>query len=476
MASEVRLPHDGAPPVARAVAGAVLAHGRPLSRGPISGLALPTAISLRPPFSVQPMSLLPLPAIPRSRARSPRGACPRSPKPRGPALTLVMSLALASAALSSLASCREQESAAAPGPAATAAPSVNVIQVQPETLPVTSEWVATLDGFVNAQIRPQVTGYLLRRTYDEGSRVKKDQVLFEIDSRPFRTALAQAEAALARARADLGRAERDKARDTPLAKERAIPQSQLDNDVQAELAARAAVKAAEAALEGARLNLSFTSVRSLIDGVAAIATAQMGDLVTPGSLLTTVSQLDPIKAYFSLSEQEYLRAAMQLNQIVADQRWQAGSALELYLADGSKYEHTGRFLAADRQIDPRTGTIRISASFPNPNGILRPGLYGRVRAETSILQGALLVPQRAVSELQGASQLRVVGPDNKLTTRNVKLGSRAGNRWVVESGLAPGDQVMVDGPALRDGSPVTPTPLATAAENGTQPDSAGQVR
>jgi membrane fusion protein (multidrug efflux system) len=411
------------------------------------------------------MSLLPLPAIPSSRGRS---ALAR-------ALTLVVGLAVAGAA-SSLSSCREQESAASPGPAPTATPSVNVIKVQPETLPVTSEWVATLDGFVNAQIRPQVTGYLIRKTYDEGSRVKKDQVLFEIDSRPFRTALAQAEAALARARADLGRAERDKARDTPLAKERAIPQSQLDNDVQAELAARAAVKAAEAALEAARLNLSFTSVRSLIDGVAAIATAQIGDLVTPGSLLTTVSQLDPIKAYFSLSEQEYLRAAKQLNQTEADRRWQAGSALELYLADGSKYEHTGRFLAADRQIDPRTGTIRISASFANPDGILRPGLYGRVRAETSVLQSALLVPQRAVSELQGASQLRVVGPDNKLTTRNVKLGSRAGNRWVVESGLAPGDQVMIDGPALRDGSLVNPTPLAAAAQSGPTPQNAGQVR
>jgi RND family efflux transporter MFP subunit len=210
--------------------------------------------------------------------------------------------------------------------------------------------------------------------------------------------------------------------------------------------------------------------------VAAIATAQIGDLVTPSSLLTTVSQLDPIKAYFSLSEQEYLRAAKQLNQAAPAQRWQAGSALELYLADGSKYEHTGQFLAADRQIDPRTGTIRISASFPNPDDTLRPGLYGRVRAETSMLSNALLVPQRAVAELQGTAQVRVVGADNKLATRNVKLGSRAGNRWVVESGLAPGDQVMIDGPSLRDGSPVTPTPLAAAAQNGPEPQNAGQVR
>jgi RND family efflux transporter MFP subunit len=242
------------------------------------------------------------------------------------------------------------------------------------------------------------------------------------------------------------------------------------------LAARAAVKSADATLEAAKLNLSFTSVRSLIDGIAAIATAQIGDLVTPASLLTTVSQLDPIKAYFSLSEQEYLRAAKQLNQAALDQRWQAGSALELFLADGSKYERTGSFLAADRQIDPRTGTIRISATFPNPDGILRPGLYGRVRAETAVLQGALLVPQRAVTELQGTAQLRLVGPDNKLVTRNVGLGRRAGNRWVVESGLTPGDQVVVDGPSLRDGSTVTPTPFAAEAAGGSQPGRAGEVR
>ena len=381
-------------------------------------------------------------------------------------LSLVCGVVLAGASASLLGACREHDSAAAPGPGPAAAPSVNVIRAQPETLPITSEWVATLDGFVNAQIRPQVSGYLIKKSYDEGSRVKKDQVLFEIDSRPFRNALAQAEAALARAQADLGRAERDKARDTPLAKERAIPQSQLDNDVQGELAARAAVKAAEAALDGARLNLSFTSVRSLIDGVAAIATAQIGDLVSPTSLLTTVSQVDPIKAYFSLSEQEYLRAAKQLNPRSADKGWQAGSTLELFLADGSKYDQPGHFLAADRQIDPRTGTIRISAGFPNPDNLLRPGLYGRVRAETSVLQNALLVPQRAVTELQGSAQVRVVGADNKLATRNVKLGSRAGNRWVVESGLAPGEQVMVDGPSLKDGSLVTPTPLALAAQNG----------
>jgi membrane fusion protein (multidrug efflux system) len=387
-------------------------------------------------------------------------------------------LAPALLAAFSLEACSEHDGKAAaatpggPGGGAAAPTAVTVLTVTPETLPVTSEWVASLDGFVNAQIRPQVTGYLIRRTYDEGAAVKKDQVLFEIDSRPFRTAMVQAQATLARARADLGRAQRDKARDTPLARERAIPQSQLDNDIQSELAALAAEKAGEAAIEAAQLNLSFTKVRSLIDGVASIATAQIGDLVTPASLLTTVSQVDPIKANFSLSEQEYLRAAKQLNRLPRNEPWQSGTALKLSLADGSEYDKTGTFLAADRQIDPRTGTIRISATFPNPENILRPGLYGRVRAETSVVENALLVPQRAVTELQGAAQVRVVSPDNKISLRNVTLGARAGNRWVVEKGLAPGDGVVLDGPQLRDGAPVTPTPMAATAQNNPAEDAA----
>ncbi|HTV19516.1 MAG TPA: efflux RND transporter periplasmic adaptor subunit [Polyangiaceae bacterium] len=402
-------------------------------------------------------------------------------------LSLVLLLATTSVAALSLEACREQEGKAAaatgapggpPGAAgpAGAPPSVTVISVKPETLPVVSEWIATLDGYVNAQIRPQVTGYLIQRTYEEGAAVKKDQVLFEIDPRPFRTAMAQAEATLARAQADLGRAERDKARDTPLAKERAIPQSQLDNDVQSELAARAAVKAAEAAIDAAKLNLSFTKVRSLIDGVAAIATAQIGDLVNPSTLLTTVSQVDPIRTYFSISEQEYLRNAQQLNQAKKQELWQSGAGLKLFLADGSEYDKPGSFLAADRQIDPRTGTIRISATFPNPERILRPGMYGRVRAETSVVEGALLVPQRAVSEMQGAAQVRVVSADNKVSLRNVTLGPRSGGRWVIESGIAAGEQVIVDGPQLRDGALVTPTPLAPSAQNNSKESSTADAR
>lgn len=355
-------------------------------------------------------------------------------------------------------------------PQAGAAPvPVTVIVVQPETLPIASEWIATLDGYVNAQIRPQVSGYLIKKTYAEGASVRKDEVLFEIDARPFMTELTRAEAALARAQADLGRAERDVARDTPLAKERAIPQSQLDNEIQARLAADAAVKAARAALDAARLNLGFTKVRSLIDGVAAIATAQIGDLVSPSTLLTTVSQVDPIKAYFSISEQEYLRAAKQLNQPERRELWHSGTPLTLTLADRSEYEESGTFLAADRQIDPRTGTIRISATFPNPGHVLRPGLSGRVRAETRLLEGVLLVPQRAVTETQGAAQLRVVGADGKVGLRSVTLGSRVGSRWVVERGLAPGEQVVLDAPQLREGTPVTVMVAAATARDTAAP-------
>jgi membrane fusion protein (multidrug efflux system) len=351
-------------------------------------------------------------------------------------------------------------------PAPPPPPTVAVIELTPETVPVSGEWIATLDGFVNAQIRPQVSGYLIKRNYREGARVKKGEVLFEIDARPFQAVLAQSEAQLAQAQAQLGRTERDVARDTPLAKERAIPQSQLDNDVQANLAAAATVKAAQAAVETAQLNVSFTKVRSLVDGIAAIATAQIGDLVSPTSLLTTVSQVDPIRAYFSLSETEYLGIAAQVNNPVASKGlWKTGSALKLTLADGTVYDKTGTFLAADRQIDPKTGTIRISASFPNPAQTLRPGQYGRVGAETRVVTNALLVPQRAVAELQGSSQVRVVGPDNKVSIRTITLGGRAGNRWIVEKGLEPGARVIVDSPSVPNGTTVVPKPYTPPADN-----------
>jgi len=367
-------------------------------------------------------------------------------------------------AISPLLQACSRSSQAAPAPPPP--PAVSVVELTPETIQVSSEWIATLDGFVNAQIRPQVSGYLIKRDYREGSMVRKGEVLFEIDPRPFAAVLAQTEAQLAQAQAELGRAERDVQRDTPLAQARAIPQSQLDNDVQAHLAAQAAVKAAQAAVDTAELNVGFTKVRSLVDGIAAIATAQIGDLVSPTSLLTTVSQVDPIKAYFSLSEQEYLHIADQINRPVpARGLWKTGPALTLTLADGTVYPTSGAFLAADRQIDPRTGTIRISAAFPNPQNLLRPGQYGRVRAATEVVDHALLVPQRAVTDVQGKSQVRVVGADNKVSLKTVTLGGRAGNRWIVRQGLDPGARVIVDATLLADGTVVRPTRVNVEAVN-----------
>jgi membrane fusion protein (multidrug efflux system) len=373
---------------------------------------------------------------------------------------IVLLLCLAISPLSQ--ACGRSQAAPAPPPP----PAVSVVELTPETIQVSSEWIATLDGFVNAQMRPQVSGYLIKRDYREGSTVRKDEVLFEIDPRPFAAALAQTQAQLAQAQAELGRAERDVQRDTPLAEARAIPQGQLDNDVQAHLAAQAAVKAAQAAVTTAELNVGFTKVRSLVDGIAAIATAQIGDLVSPSSLLTTVSQVDPIKAYFSLSEQEYLRIAGQITRPVsASGLWKTGPTLTLTLADGTVYPTSGAFLAADRQIDPTTGTIRISAVFPNPHRLLRPGQYGRVSAATEVVHNALLVPQRAVNDLQGTSQVRVVGADNKVSLKTVTLGGRAGSRWIVEHGLVPGARVIVDATLVPDGTVVAPTRVNVDAAN-----------
>ncbi|HXO93053.1 MAG TPA: efflux RND transporter periplasmic adaptor subunit [Candidatus Acidoferrum sp.] len=324
-------------------------------------------------------------------------------------------------------------------------PEVEVASVIQKDVPIYSEWVATLDGYVNAQIQPQVTGYVIRQTYKEGSFVRKGQILFQIDPRPFQALLDQANAQLAQAQAQLGKTQMDVDRDTPLAKARAIAQSQLDNDVQANRAAQAAVKAAEAQVEQAKLNLEFTDVKSLLDGISGIAQVQIGNLVNPTTVLTSISQINPIKAYFSISEQEYIHFADRINAETQKETPTNGPPFELILADGSVYPHKGVGLLTNRQVDVATGSIQVISSFPNPKNALRPGQFGRLRAAPEIRDGALLVPQKAVTELQGTYQLAVVNADNKVRIRAVKVGARIGPLWIVESGVKPGELVVVEG-------------------------------
>jgi membrane fusion protein (multidrug efflux system) len=351
--------------------------------------------------------------------------------------------------------------ATAPSPASEVAVASPVQQ----DVAVYSEWVATLDGYVNAQIRPQVSGYMIRQNYKEGSLVRRGEVLFEIDPRPFQAALDRAKGDLAQAQAQLGKSTLDVERDTPLAEAKAVARSQLDNEIQAKLGAQAAVESGKAAVEMAELNLGFTKVTALVEGIAGIAQVQIGNLVGPESVLTSVSQVDPIKAYFPIGEQEYLRGQKSLRS--ASGKHQAGlwgSSLELILADGSVYPHKGEILLTDRQVDPGTGTIRVVAAFPNPGNILRPGQYGRVRVQTSMKKNALLLPQSAVMELQGSYQVAVVGSDNRWSMRSVKPGERVGAMWVIDEGLKPGEQAIVEGmQKLREGMAIVPKPAHLAA-------------
>ncbi len=387
---------------------------------------------------------------------------------------------------------RSKTTAAAVPPAPR---TVEVAVVEQRDLPIEREWIGALDGLVDADIKAQVTGYLLRQDYQEGSFVRKGQLLFEIDPRPFQAAVDQATGQLAQARAQLSQAQAgllqaqaqlitaeanqrkaqlDEDRYVPLVKQQAVTQQDLDNTHQtneankAQVAAsraqvetakaqieagQAGVKAAEAALETAQVNLGFTRLTSLIDGIAGKATVQVGNLVGPaGNAITAVSTLDPIKANFTVSEQEYLSLAR------ADALHKL--QLKVILADGTEHPHPGRFSFADRQVDPNTGAIQMTALFPNPGNILRPGQYAKVRAIVGTDKGALLVPQPAVTELQGSYQVTVVGPDHHVTTRPVKVGERVGTMWVITSGLEPGETVAVEGQqALRPGAAVTPKPF-----------------
>ena len=396
-------------------------------------------------------------------------------------------------ALLTTAACSMKTSAQGPPPP----PEVQVSTVVQRDVPVYHEWIGTLDGMVNAAIRAQVTGYLLTQNYSEGSFVRKGQLLFEIDPRPFQAALDQAQGQLSMARgqlaqaksqlvqaqaqlaqsvADQGRTQLDVDRYTPLAKQQAITQQEMDNAVQNNVAAKAkieagqagvetaraqieasnaAVESAEAAVQAAKVNISFTHLTSPIDGIVGQAQVQVGNLVNPSSgVITTVSTLDPIKANFTVGEQEYLSLTRNGGNDLAKLQ------LELVLADGSAYPQKGRFSFADRQVNQSTGAIQLTGLFPNPGNRLRPGQYGRVRAAVGTSAGALLIPQRAVTELQGSYQVAVLDAANKVSIETVKVGGRAGSMWVIEEGLKPGQRVVVEGiQKAGSGTTVNPKPF-----------------
>ena len=393
-------------------------------------------------------------------------------------------------ALLATAACSVRTSAASPPPA----PEVRVATVEQRDVPIYHEWIGTLDGMVNAAIRAEVTGYLLSQTYTEGSFVRKGQSLFEIDARPFQAALDQAQGQLsqargqvAQARAQLAQAEAQLAQSvasqkrtqldvdkyTPLVAMQAVTQQDFDNSVQNNVAAKAqieaskaavetaraqieasnaAVESAQAAVEAAKVNTGFTHLASPIDGVAGRAQVQVGNLVSPSSgVITTVSTLDPIKANFTVGEQEYLSLTRDGGNDLAKLQ------LELILADGGTYPHKGKFSFADRQVDPSTGAIQLTGLFPNPGNRLRPGQYGKVRAAVGTSAGALLIPQRAVTELQGAYQVAVVDDKDAVSIRQVKVGEQIGTMWVIADGLKPGERVIAEGGQnARPGTQVNP--------------------
>jgi membrane fusion protein, multidrug efflux system len=357
-----------------------------------------------------------------------------------------------------------------------ASPDVEVVQVEQKEVPIYGEWIGTLDGFSNADVRGQVTGYLMRQGYQEGAFVRKGQLLFEIDPRPFQAALdqalgqlAQAKAALANAQAVQGRTELDVKRYTPLAKEQAASQQDLDNAVQNNLAAEATVataeaqiKTSEAAVETAKINLDFTRLVAPIDGIAGQAQLQVGALISSGSgPVTSVSTVDPIKVYFTVGEPQYLAWRKRYPTETSRQAADKNLRLVLILADGSTYDHTGTFYFADRQVNEGTGAIRIAGLFANPGNVLRPGGYGKVRAVIRVEPDALLVPQRAVTELQGGYQVAVVDDEDKVSIRSVNVGDRVGSQWVIAKGLKPGEHVVAEGvQKVRPGMQVKPKPFA----------------
>ena len=412
--------------------------------------------------------------IPRARLTGP---CMLHPKERGSndsmSKSALWSVVIAAAFLIGLlGGCEKKEAAAPPAP-----PEVVVATVIQQDVPVYKEWVAQINGPVNAEITPKVQGYLLRQNYQNGFFVRKGQLLFELDPRQYEAALDSAKASVSKAEADLAKYQADVTRDTPLAAQNAIPQKQLENDTANRDAAAAALQAEKAGLQNAALNLAWTKVNSPIAGIAGVSASQVGDLVGPATKMTTVSQVNPIWAYFNVSESDFLTIAAKLSGVI---RGRASNGpfghtpIEFIQANDEPYPLKGHFVFVNRQIGSQTGTIQIAGEFANPNAVLRPGGFGRVRFQTGMSRNALLVPQRAVIEVQTEYMVLVVTPDHKARFRPVKMGERVGPNWIVTEGLEPGSQIVADGieriqlvaaamPQLaKEGIPVTARPYAPA--------------
>ena len=340
------------------------------------------------------------------------------------------------------------EKPAPPPPGVTVTPAIQ------KDVPIHQEWVGTMLGNVDADIRPKVDGFLLSRLYTEGSYIEKGAPMFQLDKRQAQAAVEQAQGNLERARASLGQAQIDVRRYTPLVAQRAISQAELDKALSSETAGKAGVDANQAVLDNAKLNLGWTTVTSPISGIAGVSKVQIGDLMTPITVMTTISSVNPIYVDFNIAEQDYLRFVREKTGR------SAGQDLELILGDGTVYPRRGHALFVNREVDSRTGTIQVRGEFSNPGNVMRPGQYARIRAVTELRKSAVLIPQQAVSELQGVYQVGVVSADNKVTIKTVKLGPQSGDMWVVESGLQVGDNVVIDGlQRIKTGMTVAPTPF-----------------
>jgi RND family efflux transporter MFP subunit len=345
-----------------------------------------------------------------------------------------------------------------PVPAAPT-PTVLVTGVVQKDVPIYSEWVGTTLGFVDAQIHPRVQGYLLKQVYQDGHAVKAGELLFQIDDRDYKAALDQAQGTLAQQQADFLKNKQDLDRDKTLVAQGVISPEEFDHIEQSTRASSAQVESAKAAVETAKLNLEWTEVHSPIDGIAGFAIVQVGDLVTPATLLTTVSQVNPIKVNFPISEQEYLRASDQIKEHEATGHAKGEPDLQLILGDGSIYKYTGHFYRVDREVNIQTGTIEVQGLFPNPDAVLRPGQYAKVRAPNQTRVGALLVPQRAVQETQGQYQVAVVGTDDVVALRTVKPGDKVGDQWIITDGVKAGERVITEGlQKVKDGMTVVAQP------------------